>query len=85
MLFKTIACLSMSLVVYKDKEGYFSLFRLLFGVASDSFHPRLALMACSGSFNFLQTTTSQNVLTCKFTINQLHVYFVTKWGSFDVL
>ena len=33
------------------------------------------VMACSGSFRFLQATTSQNVLTCKFTISQLHVRF----------
>ena len=29
-------------------------------------------------FYFLQATTSQNVLTSKFTINQLHVDFITK-------
>ena len=34
--------------------------------------------ACSASFHFLQATTSQNVLTRKFTINQLHVNFITK-------
>ena len=28
-------------------------------------------MACSRSFHFLQATTLRNVLTCKFTINQL--------------
>ena len=35
-------------------------------------------MACSESFHFLQAKTSQNVLTCKFTINQLHVDFIVK-------
>ena len=35
-------------------------------------------MACSVSFHFLQATASQNVLTSKFTINQLHVDFITK-------
>ena len=29
-------------------------------------------------FHFLQATKSQNVLTCKFTINQLHADFITK-------
>ena len=36
------------------------------------------VMACSASFHFLQAVTSQNVLTSKFTINQLHVDFITK-------
>ena len=35
-------------------------------------------MACSASFQFSQAATSQNVLTSKFTINQLHVDFITK-------
>ena len=35
-------------------------------------------MACSGPFDFLQGTKSQNVLTCKFAINQLHVDFITE-------
>ena len=35
-------------------------------------------MACSASFQSLQATMSQNVLTSKFTINQLHVDFITK-------
>ena len=35
-------------------------------------------MACSVSFHFLKGTTSQNVLTSKFTINQLHVDFIRK-------
>ena len=34
-------------------------------------------MACSASFHFLQATTSQNALAGKFTINQLHVDFIT--------
>ena len=37
------------------------------------------VMACSGWFHFPQATTSQNVLTCEFTINQLHVDFITKY------
>ena len=35
-------------------------------------------MACSRPFHFLQATKSQNVLTCKFTTNQLHADFITK-------
>ena len=35
-------------------------------------------MACPVSFHFLQATTSQNVLTRIFTINQFHVDFITK-------
>ena len=35
-------------------------------------------MACSAPFHFLQATASLNVLTCKFTMNQLHVDFITK-------
>ena len=36
------------------------------------------VMTCSASFHFLQATTSQNVFTSKFAINQLHVDFITK-------
>ena len=35
-------------------------------------------MACSILFHFLQATTSQNVLTSKFAINQFHADFITK-------
>ena len=35
-------------------------------------------MACSASFHFLQATTPRNLLTSKFTINHLHVDFITK-------
>ena len=35
-------------------------------------------MACSASFRFLQATKSQNIMTCKFTMNQLHVDFITQ-------
>ena len=35
-------------------------------------------MACSELFHFLQATTLQNVLNCKFAINQLHVDFISK-------
>ena len=35
-------------------------------------------MACFKSIHVLQATTSQNVLNCKFTINQLHVDFTIK-------
>ena len=38
----------------------------------------LMAMACYESLHFLQATTSQNVLTCKFIVNQLHVEFITK-------
>ena len=36
------------------------------------------VMACSASFHFLQATPSQNILICKFTMNQLHVDYITK-------
>ena len=40
-------------------------------------------MASSGSFHFSQATISQNVLTYKFTINQLHVDFITmEWKRY---
>ena len=55
----------MSLVAHK--EGCFSLFHL-FGVVSGTF--QLA-MTCSQLFRFLQAMVSQNILTGKFTINQL--------------
>ena len=64
--------LSMSLVNHTERG--ISLFHL-FGVVFGTFQP---LLACYGLFHFLQTTASQNVLTCKFTINQLHVDFITK-------
>ena len=48
------------------KEGDFSLFHL-FGIVSDTF---LAI-PCYRLFHFLQVTTSQNVLSYKFTLNQL--------------
>ena len=35
-------------------------------------------MDYSASLHFLQATTSQNVLTSTFTIDQLHVDFITK-------
>ena len=35
-------------------------------------------MACSVSFHFLQAMMLQDVLTSQFTINQLHVDFITK-------
>ena len=35
-------------------------------------------MACSVSFLVLQAATSENVLTCKFTMNKLHVDFIIK-------
>ena len=73
-LSKTTEWLSMSSIVYQE-EG-FCLFHL-FGVVSDIFQP---LLACYGFlwFHFLQATISQNVLTCKFTMSQFHVDFITK-------
>ena len=59
----------MSLVAHQ--EGGISLFHL-FEVVSDMFAP-------SARFYFLQATTSQNVLTCKFTTNQLKR--VTHFGN----
>ena len=38
-------------------------------------------MTCFKPFHFLQAAKSQNVLTCKFTVNQLHVDFVTRSAS----
>ena len=65
----------MLLVAYQ--EGGFSLFQL-FGVVPGTFQPLLACYSLFLSFTFLQATTSQNVLTCKFTMNQLHVDFIKK-------
>ena len=65
----------MSLVDHIE-EG-FSLFHLL-GVVSGTFQTLYLVMACSEPFHFLQATKSQNVLTSKFTINQLHVRFYYK-------
>ena len=50
-------------------------------------------MVFSGSVQFLNTATSQNVSTYKFTANQFHAHFITKfitsviakWGSCDAL
>ena len=64
----------MSLVA--STEAGFSLFHL-FGVVSGLFQP---LIACYGLYwvvPLLRATTLQNLLTCKFTINQLHVDFIT--------
>ena len=65
----------MSLVVHQ--EGVFSLFKLS-GVVSGTFQP---LLACCGLFRvvpFFTSKTSENDLICKFTMNQLHVDFITK-------
>ena len=43
------------------------------------------VMACSRSFPFLQATTSQNVFTYKFTINQLQASVIIMWDSPDIL
>lgn len=75
MLSKTIECLPMALIAHKE-EG-FSLFRLLFAVGSGSLQPVLTCYGCSGLFHYLLATTSQNDMTSKFTINQLHVDFTT--------
>ena len=73
MLSKVTECLSMSSVAHKG--GSFSLLCFLFGVVSGSIQP---VLACSRSLHFLQVTASKNVLISKFTINQLHVDFITK-------
>ena len=36
------------------------------------------MLLVPGRSTFLQATKSQNVLTCKYTINQLHADFITK-------
>lgn len=48
------------------------------GVVSESLH---IVPSCCGSFRFLKTMTSHNVLTCKFTKNELHVTFCHKKGQ----
>ena len=68
MLSKTIDCLSMSMATHKE-AGFF---------CSSCFK---SLLTCYGLFQVVQLSTCndiQNVLTCKFTINQLHVDFITK-------
>ena len=52
------------------KKGGVSLFHL-FGVASGTFYPFSACYSLLRVIRLLQATTSQNVLICKFTINQL--------------
>ena len=64
----------MSLVAHQ--EGGLSLFHL-FGVVSSTFQPPLAI-SLFRVVPFLQTTALQNVLTCKFTMKQLHGDFITK-------
>ena len=59
------------------KVGDFSLFLLMHEPVSGSFQ---SAVACSGFFSLLQETASQSVLSFKFTINQLHVDFITKWN-----
>ena len=72
MLSKKIECLSMSLVAQKE-EG-FSLFCLLFGVASVTFQHVIACYA-------VVMTTPKNVLTSKFILNQLQVDIIRKWSK----
>ena len=74
MLFKTNEFPSMSLVV--DKVGGFSLFHLLFEVVSGLFK---LFLCCFESLHHLQSTTSQIVVFCKVTMNQLHLDFI--WGN----
>ena len=69
------------------KRGGFDLFRL-FGVVSGPFYvvPGYSgsfkpVLVCYGLFRLLQTTTSLNVLSCRFTKNQLHVRFCYKVGQ----
>ena len=74
MLFKTNEFPSMSLVV--DKVGGFSLFHVLFGVVPGLFK---LFLSCFESLHHLQSTTSQIVVFCKVTMNQLHLDFI--WGN----
>ena len=65
----------MSLVAHQ--EGGNSLFHLFEIVSGMLQH----FLACCDLFRvvpFFTSNTSQNVLTCKFTINQLHDDFITK-------
>ena len=64
-------------VIGRPPRKELSLFHL-FGVVSGMFQPFLACYGLLLSFHFSQATTSQNVLTCKFTIKKLHVDFITK-------
>ena len=58
MPFKTIKCLSISLVAHK--VGGFSLFHLLFGVVSGSFQP---VLACYGLYRVFPPFTNDGI-TC---------------------
>ena len=40
-------------------------------------------MACSGSFTILKAKMPWKVMTFKFSINELHVDFATKWDNFS--
>lgn len=58
------------------------MFHVLFGVVSGFFQQ--PLLAFSKSIRFLQATTSENIVFCKFTINKVHVDFITKSSTADV-
>ena len=59
MLLKTVECLSMSLVVHKERD--FSLFHLVIGVASGTFQP---FAACYGLFRVVPLVTTDEVTDC---------------------
>lgn len=86
-----------SLFWFLGPRGYF----VLIYTYSSPFTPvRLVLLwfvkVCFGSFRFLQTMTSQNIVSCNFSKNKLHVRFyykvrhaflksgtgITKWDNF---
>ena len=66
------------MLLVAHQEGGFSLFHL-FGNVSDTFQLLLVSngLFCIVSF-FTSNGISQNVLTCKFTMNQFHVDLITK-------
>ena len=80
MLSKNIECLSTSLVT--NKEGDFLWFCLLFGVVPGSLQP---VLACHGLLRVDPLFRSDDVtyffFISKFTMNQLHVDFIAKWGK----
>ena len=65
----------MSINIY---QGGFSLFHLPFGVVSSTFQP---VVACYGLLRVVPLFTSDGVAECKFTLNQVHVDFITKWDK----
>ena len=67
-------------VIAHPQTGRLFLFHLLFGVAYST------LLWLVPSFStFCKRRCHRMFWSCKFTINQLHVNFVTTWGSSDVI